>query len=263
MGKWMRGPLADYVGVDIAAQSLEDFVQRLLTRSEQERRKVSLLVAADLSSQALRRDSCRCFSWAAQWRDGATPFPAACARRDYFHVASCQFAVHYMLQRQSTAAHFFQEVAQSLQPGGLFLATTIDARALVQHFLLAQHSRLDSLRYEHSDGHHRLIVCNELGQRLLTVHMRDAIYSRIVASAHPEHAEDDCFGLEYVFSLHDGDGVLAVNAPECLVLPEHAALRAVWTGCGLRVLGQVGFQAFFQTLQLQAQARRDAAFLDR
>lgn len=69
--KWLRLPgvdggegLADYVGVDIAQGSLKDFVQRLQGRSVKERRKISMLIAADLGIASLRSSRLPTFSWA-------------------------------------------------------------------------------------------------------------------------------------------------------------------------------------------------------
>lgn len=42
-----------------------------------------------------------------------------------------QFALHYMFEEEARARHFFQLVAHHLRPGGSFIATTVDARVVI------------------------------------------------------------------------------------------------------------------------------------
>lgn len=77
MLKWLKHPsgLADYVGVDIAEQSLQDFVKRLQGRSDKDARKIRMLIAADLTHQSLK-DVLPVFQW------GKLPLPCAACSAD-------------------------------------------------------------------------------------------------------------------------------------------------------------------------------------
>ena len=49
-----------------------------------------------------------------------------------FHIASMQFALHYMFHTRAKARMFFRDVASWLVDGGQFIATTVDARVVVE-----------------------------------------------------------------------------------------------------------------------------------
>lgn len=56
-----------------------------------------------------------------RWRQG-----------DLFDVASMQFALHYMGQTEARMRRFMHEVSRHLRIGGIFIATTMDSRVLIQ-----------------------------------------------------------------------------------------------------------------------------------
>ena len=49
-----------------------------------------------------------------------------------FDVASMQFALHYMGQTEGRMRRFLHEVSRHLRVGGIFIATTMDSRVLIQ-----------------------------------------------------------------------------------------------------------------------------------
>lgn len=51
---------------------------------------------------------------------------------DLFDVASMQFALHYMGQTEGRMRRFLHEVSRHLRVGGIFIATTMDSRVLIQ-----------------------------------------------------------------------------------------------------------------------------------
>lgn len=51
---------------------------------------------------------------------------------DLYDVASMQFALHYMGQTEGRMRRFLHEVSRHLRVGGIFIATTMDSRVLIQ-----------------------------------------------------------------------------------------------------------------------------------
>lgn len=151
-----------------------------------------------------------------------------------------QFALHYMFEDEGRARRFFQAVGRLLRPGGAFIATTVDARVVVE--LLAGLGREDpatgacvaSLRDEEGRELCRLQVDGETHARLF----RPVGQGQAQGQAGGGDGDSDPFcGLRYTFLLRDGteaDGAAdAVNAPEWLIpLPRLAALAAE---CGLEL----------------------------
>lgn len=87
---------------------------------------------------------------------------------DLFDVASMQFALHYMGQTEGRMRRFLHEVSRHLRVGGIFIATTMDSRVLMQ--LLMGHAEQSwvsemvtrisvfSVRYLHIVGCVRLFI---------------------------------------------------------------------------------------------------------
>lgn len=57
-----------------------------------------------------------------------------------------QFALHYMGQTEGRMRHFLHEVSRRLRVGGIFIATTMDSRVLMQ--LLMGHAEQEWVRYQ-------------------------------------------------------------------------------------------------------------------
>lgn len=60
-----------------------------------------------------------------------------------------QFALHYMGQTEGRMRHFLHEVSRRLRVGGIFVATTMDSRVLMQ--LLMGHAEKIWVRVVASD----------------------------------------------------------------------------------------------------------------
>ena len=57
------------------------------------------------------------------------------AETDKFDVVSIQFAIHYMMSTRKRARRFFNTVSSLLDIGGNLIATTIDARVVVEKLM--------------------------------------------------------------------------------------------------------------------------------
>ena len=109
--------VAEYVGVDIAQGSLEDFVSRLQGFGGTFPKSLNLC-CADLGSTSLFKVAVPTYEMkpgsAGLWR---TAIPLSSGHRNVFDVISCQFALHYMFQSKERAEFFFSQVAELLKPG--------------------------------------------------------------------------------------------------------------------------------------------------
>lgn len=85
--------------------------------------------------------------------------PIYCVAGDLFDVASMQFALHYMGQTEARMRRFLHEVSRHLRVGGIFIATTMDSRVLMQLLMghaeqswaseMVTHISVLSVRYLH------------------------------------------------------------------------------------------------------------------
>jgi len=124
LAKWLKCStgVKEYIGVDIAQNSLSDFVERLKTRPLDDQRKISKLICADLGSDSLLSSTLETCSLSQintnqHQRSSLSDLycwqkiiPLQANDRGTFDVVSCQFALHYMFESYSRADHFFQEV---------------------------------------------------------------------------------------------------------------------------------------------------------
>ena len=241
--KWLRGSfeVTRYVGVDIAKASLEQFSAERLKNIPQ-REKVTHLICADLGTESLTSatDVLEVHTWAPDgtggvqnnWEAKTSPLIEA----DKFDVASCQFAMHYMFQSKEKAHHFFAEISRHLAVGGIFVATTIDSRVIVD--LAAE-----AVACGGSDGGKSLHFKDENGNTLLDIGFDEAHWKRLLLgqadytalSSRIASGDDDwAYGLQYTFQLKDTNDASAVNAPEWLV-PLGIPLDRLAARHGLRV----------------------------
>jgi SAM-dependent methyltransferase len=242
--KWLRGSfeVTRYVGVDIAKASLEQFSAERLKNIPQ-REKVTHLICADLGTESLTSasDTLEVHTWKSDgtggvknnWEAKTSPLTEA----DKFDVASCQFAMHYMFQNQAKADHFFAEISRHLSVGGLFVATTIDSRVIVD--LAAQAVACDGsgatdhgVKKYKTDGSSITNSAKNLhfkdvrGYTLLDIGFDEAHWNKLLLgqasftalSSGVAGGDDDwAYGLQYTFQLKDTNDASAVNAPEWLV----------------------------------------------
>lgn len=113
LAKWRLAGARDVCAVDIAAESLRDACARVAGDRGANAGLRLRLVRADL---------------------GATDLMGAgvLAPNEKFDAISCQMAIHYFFQTERRALTFFRNIADRLNPGGVFLGTTTDSNVLVK-----------------------------------------------------------------------------------------------------------------------------------
>lgn len=173
---------------------------------------------------------------------------------DAFDIISCQFAMHYMFGTAKSVKHFFTEVSRHLNESGLYIATTIDYRILVHYIMKAKYGPMESAmkntthqvitssplettmstslptNYDTAPGfkskevikdsvkYLALQFYNEFQKLLLQIELKQETVDRLLGRLSSNNTdEDDWFGVEYNFILHDSDEEAAVNSPEFIV----------------------------------------------
>jgi len=225
---------AAYAGLDITRGSLDEAIERL---SKMERdavlapllREASTLrlVEADLGAvdfSSGSTDATRVPMYA--MRAWSHVSPALCLDPAVqYNVASMQFALHYMFTSKQACRRFFKSVASRLAPGGVFVASLLDADAVVARLLQTPVGR-------------SVEVKDDKARTLCVMDFDATTVERLVRPA----VGDDGFGLRYRFNLFDDENDHAINAPEWLV---PAPLLARMAGeAGLAVERRVGFREF-------------------
>lgn len=279
--KWLfcAAGLGRFVGADLATGSLKDFVDnRLNDMTPEQRNKVQLLAAMDLSRDSFFADKARrevqCFTWSLDWK--SRPSHELLRPEELqFDVATCQFAMHYMFSTRASAAHFFDEVSRCVNRGGRFIASTIDCRVLALYLrtaLFGSDADCRALCLERWLGDQKadrgeseevgFRIVDEDGRLLLLVRLQRLMAQRLLCldllSDLSQYREDSCtssdvaeedwregFGLQYSFSLFEGDeGETAVNAPEWVV-PLNTPFLHLLAQRKLRIRRAQNLQAFF------------------
>lgn len=140
-----RGSHLTYVGVDIAQQSLEEFVRRFRenrgaggNRGGGASSASVRLACANLGTHRLHGDPAPDLAkWDAD-TDARVTGPAFHSQ-DQFDVVSMQFALHYMCQSSERLSRFFASWSANLKDKGFFIATTMDPD-VVRRYLKASTS---------------------------------------------------------------------------------------------------------------------------
>jgi mRNA capping enzyme len=114
------------------------------------------LIAADLGGNIDNNNNLDVWTSAKKWHKGplsaaaaaaaattaatatAATATAATAEHDVYDIVSMQFALHYMGQTEAKLRKFFRFISDRMRVGAQFIATTADARVLVD--LLMRHS---------------------------------------------------------------------------------------------------------------------------
>jgi mRNA (guanine-N7-)-methyltransferase len=110
-------------------------------------------------------------------------------------VASIQFALHYMFESEGRARRFLSAVARHLRPGGCFIATTVDARVMLE--MLAAYGQEDP------ETGACVATLEDEEQRELCRLQVDAQTYGLLFRQDPAAPVPD-FGLEYRFLLKEG-----------------------------------------------------------
>ncbi|KAF0775294.1 hypothetical protein AaE_001007 [Aphanomyces astaci] len=230
MNKWAKHNFQLYMGVDIAKGSLEDAAARVQQNGDLSRSDIHL-VHGDLGEVSLLQDTLLCWTTRRDWHRGVPV-----DRPHSFDVVSMQFAFHYMFCDEPRATRFFETLHQSLRPGGMFIATTIDPNRIVQKLMATVGGT------EVVDGNvvgpAPIELQDAKGRTLCTIRMDPSTRDRLL---HPSR-DDQGFGLRYMFTLNDGDDEEAVNLPEYLI--PSLMLRRLLDLHGFDLVLQENFQTF-------------------
>jgi len=216
LGKWALHSRTTgiYVGVDVARGSLKDAALRIIKMKN--RIKNVRFVCADLGSDVLGRKRCNLLTWtptgSSQEDPQFPPLPGGGIDKKFkFDVVSVQFAIHYMMNTKKRALRFFKTLGDLLATGGHLIATTIDARVVVNHIM---NMGLDIHQIISDDQP----ITLKVGKGACQLQFNPDTIRRLFRP----NPNDDLFGLEYTFTLVEGQdhskGVGdAVNLPEWLI----------------------------------------------
>jgi mRNA (guanine-N7-)-methyltransferase len=283
LGKWVlhQRCMENYVGVDVARGSLIDAAIRArdMAKRKASRLRKCTFTLADLGEDVPgRRRSLKArrmqklLTWTLQnetdkEKQVNPKFVAeeggGIAETDKFDVISIQFAIHYMMSTRKRARRFFHTVSSLLEIGGNLIATTIDARVVIEKIMALgldlhfdefdYHEEVDEPSNEdiHHNGNKRRRINDEnevtvtVGSGVCRLRFDGAVIRKIFQ---PSNTADDMFGLQYTFTLVEGAdhaaGVgEAVDLPEWLTpLP---ALKELAEEAGLEMEYASNFHSFY------------------
>ncbi|CAM9168977.1 unnamed protein product [Ectocarpus sp. 12 AP-2014] len=245
--KWATHPdgVEKYVGSDIAFGSLQHLVERMAKSADRGGRgnwsKVPVkLFEADLGRNDVQRDRVRVWE-KTEGQPGEWGLRVPLNEGDLFDVASMQFALHYMGQTEGRMRRFLHEVSRHLRVGGIFIATTMDSRVLMQ--LLMGHAEQS---WDSSLGRttRKVEIDDERQQNLLSIVFKDPFESYLRHSSEDGDATGP-FGLEYTFTLRETElNKNAVDEVPEWMLPLDA-LKDAAADYGLEMETAQNFHEFF------------------
>ncbi|ACI64335.1 predicted protein [Thalassiosira pseudonana CCMP1335] len=292
LGKWtlhQRG-VENYVGVDVARGSLVDAAVRARQMTKKGRGnalKRCTFTLADLgedvpgrkrSKNAKRMQELLSWNMQSETSEDQRYDPKFAAiegggisESDKFDVVSIQFAIHYMMSTRKRARRFFHTVSSLLEVGGNLIATTIDARVVVEKLMalgkdyhfdeMDLHSEVDKAENEerHNNGNkHRKVTSVEgatvkVGKGVCRLKFDEEILRKVF---HPPKTPEDMFGLQYTFTLVEGSDH-AAGIGEAVDLPEWLtpipALKELAHEAGLELEYATNFHAFYEERKNPAQ----------
>jgi SAM-dependent methyltransferase len=216
LGKWTlhsRG-VRTYVGSDVARGSLKDAAIR--ARKLRGKFKRCTFTCADLGADVPGRLKSpkhkhmqKLLTWSLQNEPPTEKDEpnfqmirgGGISLEDHFDVVSIQFAIHYMMSSRKRARRFFRTVGELLDIGGNLIITTIDARRVVWHLM---NMGLD-LCSEQDDDKNAEDVVISVGNGACKLCFQWPIVRRIFSLNTVDPTSEDMFGLEYSFTLVEGD----------------------------------------------------------
>lgn len=270
LGKWIlhSRKMSNYVGIDVARGSLKDAAVR--ARGLRNKLERCTFTVADLGSDvpgrlksSNKKRMQKLLSWSllneSEFESETPQFKrvrgGGVNLDDKFDVVSIQFAIHYMMQTRKRARRFFRTVSELLEIGGNLIATTIDARVIVERLMdLGEDLRFDSDdddEEEEDDDPDREIVVTA-GAGACRVRFKKPVVKAIFKAMETEDEDtfdDSVFGLQYTFTLKEGSdhaaGVgQAVDLPEWLIsIP---VLKALAEEAGLELEYALNFHEFYK-----------------
>ncbi|GBG26906.1 mRNA cap guanine-N7 methyltransferase [Hondaea fermentalgiana] len=223
--KALKVRIDQYVGVDIARNSLDDAVSRLDAMASKRPNFSIRYVEADLGQHFLNAEanSEEDFRLLEQWDNQSQtwskkPPSQTLSMSDSFDLVTMQFSMHYMFQNYERASHFFSTLGRHMRPGSVFVATTVYADEMVRKLM------------EAGPGADSFTIRDDAGVATCHVKFDPAFLSQFLGSdsdgdvemtgsASGHDVSDPMMGIRYTFRLLDGDSddAQAVNAPEWLV----------------------------------------------
>ena len=264
LGKWTIHPkgVSNYVGIDVARGSLRDAARRVSALPSGKLKKASFVCAdlgADVPGSTKKRHMLE--TWTMNSATVSQEVPqfykvrgGGISPTDKFDVVSIQFAIHYMMSSKKRARRFFKTVGSLLDIGGTLIATTIDARVIVSHLMSLG---LD-LTEQDKEYDEQEIVTVSVGNGACRLKFKPETVRRIFAisknlSGSYERAdscnEENEFGLEYTFTLSEGDNH-AAGVGEAVDLPEWLTpipvLKSIAAEVGLRLDSHENFHEFYK-----------------
>ena len=127
MLKFKASDVAVYVGIDIAARSVQDGIHRYNgANGRREMPFQGTFMAGDFCASSIE----------SKLPDGVR-----------FHLVSCQFAMHYAFQSEARAVSLLRNAACKLRVGGTFVATIPDANVLVKRLRASEGLRFGNSLY--------------------------------------------------------------------------------------------------------------------
>lgn len=123
-------------------------------------------------------------------------------RKIVFDIVSCQFSMHYLYESEAKLRAFLHNVSCRLEPGGFYIATTVDAEKVV------------SLMRTTESGKRELCIQN----RFYSIRFGQEEYSRI---ASPEGRGGSPYGLKFYFYLKDAVGRHRLSEERPVYVPEY------------------------------------------
>ena len=167
---------------------------------------------------------------------------------DKFDIISIQFAIHYMMSSEKRARRFFQTVSELLEIGGNLIATTIDARVVMDHMMDVGFN----FRFDDDKDDENEYITIKVGKEACQLKFHRDIVKKLFDSNKTSGTgtiNPNLFGLEYTFTLIEGEdhaaGVgQAVDLPEWLTpLP---VLKQLAEEAGLSMEYALNFHEFFE-----------------
>ena len=276
--KWVsfhRG-VSNYVGVDVARGSLRDAAERVQKLGLAKLPNCSF-VCADLGHDVIgyskRKHNLLTWRFTEQTLKQNPPrfdpvLGGGVMPKERFDVISIQFAIHYMMSTRQRARRFFRTVGDLLDVGGNMIATTIDARVVVQHIMdlgidffqfLKNFNEDGTLKEDLEDkdkepitvqvgkGACRLKFDRSIVKRLFESHVYNDANTFIMPPMDP--LDERNFGLTYTFTLVEGEDH-AAGFGEAVDLPEWLSpipmLNALAAEAGLEIESVENFHEFFR-----------------
>jgi len=244
--------VSNYVGIDVAQGSLRDAAKRVSALPPGKLKKASF-ICADLGSDVPGKKKFLLETWIMNSATVLQEEPRFTKMRgggmspnDRFDVVSIQFAIHYMMSTAERARRFFKTVGKLLDEGGTLIATTIDARIVCHHIM-----RL-GLDINNLDDNGSPIIVS-VGEGACQLKFEPRIVKRLFGvNVSSEDEADSQFGLQYTFTLSEGDDHAAgfgsaVDLPEWLTpVP---IIESIANEAGLRLDSNENFHEFYANRQ--------------